>query len=108
TREDLRRCLRSVERDAGDVATEIFVVDNASRDGSADMVRIEWPNVHLIANDTNRGFAAANNQALALARGRYVLLLNPDTSVLDGAIERTVKIADADPKIGVLGCQVLL
>ena len=108
TREDLRRCLASVRSETADVSFELFVVDNASADGSADMVRADFPDVTLIANDTNRGFAAANNQALRLARGRYLLLLNPDTSVLDGAIGRTVRMADADRSIGVLGCQVLL
>lgn len=108
TRDDLRRCLRSVFDETRDVTIEVFVVDNASADGSAGMVRAEFPAVTLIANDTNRGFAAANNQALVLAKGRYALLLNPDTSVRDGAIGRTVRIADADPRIGVLGCQVHL
>lgn len=108
TRDDLRRCLRSVFDETKDVSVEVFVVDNASADGSAAMVRAEFPGVTLIANDTNRGFAAANNQGLALSKGRYALLLNPDTTVVDGAIGRTVRIADADPAIGVLGCQVLL
>jgi hypothetical protein len=108
TREYLRSCLASLRRETRDVSFETFVVDNASADGSADMVRAEFPDVVLVANAENRGFAAANNQALELARGRYVLLLNPDTTVLDGAVGRTVRIADADPSIGVLGCQVLL
>jgi GT2 family glycosyltransferase len=108
TRDDLRNCLRSVFDETKDVSLEVFVVDNASADGSAQMVRTEFPAVTLIANDTNRGFAAANNQALVRTTGRYALLLNPDTSVVDGAIGRTVRIADADPGIGVLGCQVLL
>ncbi len=108
TRDDLRTCLRSVFDETKDVSIEVFVVDNASADGSAQMVRSEFPAVTLVANDTNRGFAAANNQGLARAAGRYALLLNPDTSVVDGAIGRTVRIADADTGIGVLGCQVLL
>jgi GT2 family glycosyltransferase len=108
TREDLRRCLASIERETPEARHEVFVVDNASADGSAAMVRAEFPRVRLLANDANRGFAAANNQAFALARGRYVLVLNPDTVVTDRAIERTIRLADADPTIGVLGCQVLL
>jgi GT2 family glycosyltransferase len=108
TRDFLRDCLQSVQRETTDVTFELFVVDNASKDGSQEMVRTEFPSVHLIANTENRGFAAANNQALPLARGRYCLLLNPDTVVLDGAIGKTVRIADAEPRVAVLGCQVLL
>jgi GT2 family glycosyltransferase len=108
TRDFLRECLQSVHRETTDVTFEVFVVDNASGDGSAEMVRAEFPSVHLIANEENRGFAAANNQALRLARGRYALVLNPDTIVTDGAIGKTVRIADGEPRVGVLGCQVLL
>jgi GT2 family glycosyltransferase len=108
TRDFLRDCLQSVHRETMDVTFEVFVVDNASRDGSAEMVRTEFPSVHLIANAENRGFAAANNQALRIARGRYALVLNPDTIVLENAIGKSVRIADGEPRVGVLGCQVLL
>ena len=108
TRDFLRDCLASVHAETKDLTFEVFVVDNASKDGSADMVLAEFPSVHLIANTENRGFAAANNQALALARGRYALVLNPDTIVKDGAIGKAVRIADAEPRVAVLGCQVLL
>jgi GT2 family glycosyltransferase len=107
TRDELRRCLASVFGETKDVSFEVFVVDNASADGSAEMVRREFPQVELIANADNRGFAAANNQALLRARGRYCLLLNPDTRVLDGAIDRCVRLADETPDVGALGCQVL-
>jgi len=82
-------------------------VDNASDDGSAAMVRREFPHVRLIENAENRGFAAANNQGIAIAQGRYVLLLNSDTVVLDGAIARTVAFAEAHPEAAVVGCRVL-
>jgi GT2 family glycosyltransferase len=108
TRDALRACLASVARETNDVRHETFVVDNASADGSAEMARGEFPWATLIANAENRGFAAANNQALRRASGRYALLLNPDTTVLDGAIGKAVRIADADPTIGALGCQVLI
>jgi GT2 family glycosyltransferase len=108
TRDALRECLASVVRQTRGVAHELLVVDNASADGSAEMVRAEFPSVTLIANAENRGFAAANNQALRLARGRHVLLLNPDTVVVDDAISASVRLADADPTVGALGCQVLL
>ena len=71
------------------------------------MVAREFPHVRLIANADNRGFAAANNQGLAIARGSFVLLLNPDTVVLGDVLERTLDYAAAHPDVGVVGCQVL-
>src|SRR6476659_1197099 len=102
----LRECLRSIE-DETRAEYEIIVVDNASRDNSLKMLRHEFPNVAVIANKDNKGFAAANNQGIALARGRYILLLNPDTVILRGAIDKTVAFADARPGVGCVGCQVL-
>ena len=107
TRDLLEQCLISVERDAGDVTLEIFVVDNASADGSADLVERAFPDVQLLRNTANVGFATANNQAVRLARGRYVLLLNPDTIVLNGAIAATVAFMDRLPEAGVSTCKVL-
>ncbi|MCP3903382.1 MAG: glycosyltransferase family 2 protein [Planctomycetes bacterium] len=103
----LRSCLRSVYERLGPLAAEVIVVDNASDDGSAEMVEREFPGVHLIANRDNRGFAAANNQALPIARGRYVLLLNPDTVVLDDVLKQTVRYADAHRDVAVVGCRVM-
>jgi GT2 family glycosyltransferase len=71
------------------------------------MVQREFSQVHLLTNSINRGFAAANNQGINLARGRYVLLLNSDTIVLDRAIEKTLKFADAHPDTAVTGCRLL-
>ncbi|MDI6449688.1 glycosyltransferase family 2 protein [Anaerobaca lacustris] len=107
TRDILRDCLRSIDENAGSVRREIIVVDNASADGSVAMVRQEFPHVRLMENAENRGFAAANNQGIAVARGRYVLLLNSDTIVLDGAIAGTVAFADAHRDAAVVGCRVL-
>jgi GT2 family glycosyltransferase len=107
TRDLLRDCLRSIVEQMGELSFEIFVIDNASTDGSVDMVRAEFPCVRLIANDQNRGFAAANNQGIRLAKGRYILLLNPDTIILDSAIFRCVHYADAHADVGIVGCQVL-
>jgi GT2 family glycosyltransferase len=107
TRDVLRACLCSIFEQTREVSFETFIIDNASRDGSADMVRAEFPAVNLIANPDNRGFAAANNQGIRAASGRYVLLLNPDTIILDAAICRCVRYADAHPDVGVIGCQVL-
>lgn len=102
----LRGCLSSVYLQTHDIIYELIVVDNASSDGSAEMVKQEFPQVTLIANSENRGFAAANNQGMLIANGHYTLLLNPDTIILDGAIQKTVAFADQHPDIGVLGCQV--
>lgn len=106
TRELLRDCLSSIYEQAGDVGYEIIVVDNASTDGSTEMIRSDFARVILIENSENRGFAAANNQGIAQARGRYVLLLNSDTIVCDRAVEKTAEYADAHPDAAVVGCQV--
>ena len=107
TRELLRDCIRSVYEQTVDVNFEVIVVDNASSDGSVGMLRSDFPQVYLIENKENRGFAAANNQAIAVSRGRYILLLNSDTVVLDRAIEKTISFADKNPQAGAIGCQVL-
>jgi GT2 family glycosyltransferase len=107
TRDILRDCLNSVYGNTKGLEIEVIVVDNASGDGSAEMVRPEFPEVRLIANSDNKGFAAANNQGIKAARGRYVLPLNSDTIVLDDAIARVVCIADDNPEAAVIGCRVL-
>ncbi len=106
-RELLRRCLHSVLHPSSEIALEVIVVDNGSTDGSVEMVRQEFPTVHLIANSDNRGFPAANNQGIAIARGRYILLLNPDTEVADDALARLLDFADANPDVGIVGPQLL-
>jgi len=103
-RDLLRRCLQSLR---SGVQHEIVVVDNNSTDGSAEMVRAEFPDVQLIANAENRGFPAANNQGIAVTRGRYVLLLNPDTEVVGDALATMVAYADAHPDVGVVGPRLL-
>lgn len=105
TRDILRDCILSIRRETT-LPHEIIVIDNASRDGSAEMVRDNFPDVTLIANSTNNGFAAANNQGLAVAAGARLLLLNPDTIILDGAIDAMSAWVDAHPDVGCVGCQV--
>ncbi len=85
------------------ITAEVIVVDNASSDGSAEMVATQFPWVRLIANPDNRGFAAANNQGLAISRGRYVLFLNPDTVVVDDALRALVHYMDLHPEAGAVG-----
>ena len=106
TRDILRDCLCSSYRETRDVDFGVIVVDNASSDGSAEMVAAEFPSVTLIANDSNRGFGAANNQGMRIARGRHLLLLNSDTVILDGAIQKTAAFADEHPEAGLVGCRV--
>ncbi len=94
----LAAALRSLE--SSGLAHQVIVVDNASPDGSAEAVRQAFPGLVLIANVENRGFAAANNQGLAVSTGRYVVLLNPDTAVLDDALARLVRFLDGQPDAG--------
>jgi hypothetical protein len=86
---------------------EVFVVDNGSTDGSKNAVMAEFPEVVLIDNPLNLGFARANNQALGLSSGRYTLLLNPDTQVKERAIEILTTFMDIHPEAGVVGSQLL-
>ncbi|MGC8781289.1 MAG: glycosyltransferase family 2 protein, partial [Anaerolineae bacterium] len=116
-RDLLRECLKSVVSDQSSIATqpqhdvsqltiEVIVVDNASTDGSAAMVAAEFPQVRLIANAENRGFSGGNNQGIALARGRYILFLNPDTVVLADALRKMAAYLDAHDDVGVVGPQL--
>ena len=108
-RDLLRTCLRSIYATWSDdpSALELLVVDSASSDGSADMVRTEFPQVTLIENQQNVGFTVGNNQAIARAQGRHVLLLNPDTEILPGALPAMIAYLDAHPEIGVIGPKLL-
>src|SRR5439155_12254163 len=106
TRDLLADCLRSISAATHDLSYEVIVVDNASADGSADMVAAEFPDVQLVRNSENRGFAAANNQALSHARGCYVLLLNSDARLRPGAINEMAGFLDAQPTVGVVGGQL--
>lgn len=106
-KDKLRENLRALSGSQGVFKSEVFVVDNASSDGSAEMVRAEFPAVHLIANSGNLGFAKANNQAIALAAGRFILLLNPDMRVGVDTLEKTLRFAEANPQATVVGCHLV-
>ncbi len=108
TRELLAACLASVfaSLEAHGPLAEVWVVDNASADGSAAMVAERFPQVRLVANDHNPGFAAANNQALARCRGRYAMLLNPDTEVRGDALTTLVRFMDDTPAAGACGARL--
>ena len=86
---------KAIYKNTHNIEFEVFAVDNDSKDGTTEMIKQEFPQVHSIFNDYNAGFAKANNQAIKLAKGRYVLLLNPDMRVLPGTLEGMVKWMDA-------------
>jgi len=103
----LEQCLLSVQKALRNIESEVFVVDNNSRDGSVAMVREKFPDVLLIANEDNPGFARANNQALRKARGTYQLLLNPDTVVEENTFELALQFMDQHPRAGGLGIKMI-
>ncbi len=107
TRELLENCLESVVRTVLVPAYEIIVVDNASVDGSVAMLRKHYPKVRIIANEVNRGFGAANNQAFAVMTGRYTLLLNTDTVLTDNAVAELYDFMEGHPEVG-MSCGQLL
>jgi N-acetylglucosaminyl-diphospho-decaprenol L-rhamnosyltransferase len=96
-------CLASLPAAAGRTSWDVVVVDNASSDDSVAAIRSGFPTVQIIANATNIGFAAANNQGIRASTGRYVLLLNSDTLAAPGSLEVLVAFADAHPRAGVVG-----
>jgi GT2 family glycosyltransferase len=89
------------------VSYEVFVVDNNSQDGSAEMVRTWFPQVKLTVNRKNLGFAKANNQAIKQSAGTYLLLLNSDVEVEAGSFDKTVEYMNNNPTVGILGCRVV-
>jgi len=103
----LEQCIRSVYEQTREVQFEIIYVDNGSEDGSVEMVKKEFPDVRIIENKTNLGFIKASNQGIRVSTGRYVLLLNSDTIILDNAIMKTIHFADEHPEAAVVGCKVL-
>jgi len=107
TKDLLLQCLESLCQGAKGIEKEIFVVDNSSSDGSGTAVRKRFPEINLIENQVNLGFARANNQAFSLSSGEYLLLLNPDTQVRGDAIEKMVAFMNNQPKTGIAGAQLL-
>jgi N-acetylglucosaminyl-diphospho-decaprenol L-rhamnosyltransferase len=103
----LADCLDSIEATAKSLAFEVIVVDNGSTDGSQAMLGARFPHVRLIQNQDNVGFARANNQAVAVSNGRYVLLLNSDALLLAQAVQAMFDLAEAKPRAGIVGTQLL-
>ena len=104
----LRKCLHSIFANGKGLHFEVIVIDNASYDNSVEMVRKEFSDVNIITNRENRGFNAANNQGISIAKGRNVLLLNPDTIIPDmDLLKGMVKVLDKNTKIGAVGPKVV-
>jgi GT2 family glycosyltransferase len=106
-REFLNNALISLYKALDGYSSEVFVVDNASDDGSVELVQKNFPQVHLIANTGNVGFAKANNQALARSSGKYILLLNPDTLVQEDTFSSLIDFFEHHPDAGMVGCKIL-
>lgn len=107
TKDLLRDCLRSVFEAEGSESYEVIVVDNASQDGSAEMVGAEFPQARLVREESNVGFAVANNDAIRLSDAEFILLLNSDTLVPEKSLADMVGYMKEHPAVGVLGCKIL-
>lgn len=103
----LEHCLHSVLKACKGIDSEVFVVDNNSKDDSCKMVRTIFPEVHLIANKDNPGFSIANNQAIKISKGEYVLILNPDTLVGEDTFTKCIEYMDNRPNAGSLGIKMV-
>lgn len=106
-KEFLLNLLDSILISAKNISSEIIVVDNASDDGSVEILRERFPNVKLIANKINVGFGSANNQAMKIAAGNYFLLINPDTIVREDTFSKMIEFFEKTPQVGIAGCKVL-
>jgi O-antigen biosynthesis protein len=106
-KEYLRQCLYSVQIAAEKIDSEIFVVDNNSSDGSAEMIRSLFPHIHLIINDRNSGFSVANNQAIRISAGQFILLLNPDTLLERETFSKCISFMNGHADAGALGVKMV-
>lgn len=102
----LKICLTSIYRETKNLEFEVFVVENDSQDGSTEMVQSEFPQVQLLTNQKNIGFAKACNQAIKKSKGEYVLLLNPDTEIVNNAVFKTLEFMKQKKDAGIVGCQI--
>jgi hypothetical protein len=103
----IRDCLRSIYQSTHATAFEVIISDNGSVDDSIEFIRKHYPQVRVIENQQNLGFARGNNAGIRASRGEYVLILNPDTILHDGALDRLVDFAERHPSAGAFGCRVL-
>ncbi len=103
----LNQCLSSVQKAIKDLSAEVFIVDNKSMDGSVKMIKKKYPKFNLIENKKNVGFSKANNQAIKLANGEYILLLNPDTVIEEDTLIKTIDFMDKKPRSGAVGVKMI-
>jgi len=106
-KEFLLNLLDSIRKASKEISTEVIVVDNASDDGSSEILNEKYPDINLIVNNENVGFGKANNQALEIAKGKYILLLNPDTIVREDTFIKMIEFFQSHPEVGIAGCKVL-
>ena len=107
TRVLLNKCLNSIYNYSNNLNPEIIVIDNASKDGSIEMLKKDFLGVKIIINTINRGFAAAVNQGLRIAQGEVILLLNPDTEILKDTFINSLRFIENNQTVGVIGCKIL-
>jgi GT2 family glycosyltransferase len=103
----IQQCLHSIYSGTHSTRFEVIVSDNGSTDGSVEFIRTNYPQAHIVENGANLGFAKGNNAGIRVSRGDYVLILNPDTIIHDGSLDRFVNFADRHPEAGGFGCRVL-
>jgi GT2 family glycosyltransferase len=102
----IENCLRSICESTHEIEYEVIVSDNGSTDGSVEKIRQQFPTVWVVENRANLGFTKGNNVGIREARGEYVLILNPDTIIHEGSLDRWMKFADQHPEAGAFGCRV--
>jgi len=106
-RQDLIQCLESLYKYPASGTSEVIVIDNASTDGTIDAIATKFPQAIVIVNNRNSGFAAANNQGIERAQGKYILLLNPDTTVHSGSLDILIRFMNENEDVGICGPQLL-
>ena len=106
-KEFLQNLLHSIEKASSNIVKEIIVVDNASDDGSVEVIKEKFPSVKLLENKINVGFGRANNQGLAIAKGKYFLFINPDCIVSEDTLDKMISFFESHPDCGLAGCKIL-
>jgi len=106
-KEFLQNCIHSIQKATKNITSEIIVVDNASDDGSVELIQFQFPGVKLLVNEKNLGFSAANNIGLQYSTGKYLLLLNPDTIVEENTFDTLIDFFNSNPDAGLAGCKIL-
>src|SRR3989344_8797060 len=107
TKKLLEDCLKSIYKFTKEISFEVIVVDNGSKDGSQALVKEKFPQVKLILNKSNLGFTKANNQGIEVAKGKYILLLNSDTYLIENSLKKIITRAQKFKNLGALGSQLL-